>query len=80
MIQKIYLISFFNLYELFPDFVCANTARGLFNNLGVKNPVPNIFILRRLNSIQSVTVSSGLNFTSLLSSYDEICGKSSKYW
>ena len=80
LIQKIYLISFFNLYELYPDFVCANTARGLANNLGVKNPVPNIFLLRRLNSIFSVIAPSGLNFTSSLSSYDEIGDKSSKYW
>ena len=37
------LISFFNLYELFPAFICANNIGSLVNNLfGVKicNPFP----------------------------------------
>ena len=45
LIKKYSILSdfIFNLYELFPDFICANNVGGLVNNLfGVKivNPFP----------------------------------------
>ena len=43
------MISFFNLYELFPAFICANNIGSLINNL---------FGVKILNSFPSLTYSS----------------------
>ena len=62
---SICLISFFNLFELFQAFVCANNIGSLVNGLfGVKtfNPVPAFF--RGINFTLSAIVSCGSNFTS----------------
>ena len=37
------MVSFFNLYELFPAFICTNNAGSLVNNLfevKIFNPAP----------------------------------------
>ena len=65
LLQKICLISFFSMYELFPAFICANNTGSVDNNLlGVKifNPFP---------SFTSSSLSSGgmsSNFSSLSNS------------
>ena len=61
------LILFFNLYELFPAFICSNNIGSLVNKLlrvKVFNHILVIFIFWGFNFILSAIVSSCSNFTS----------------
>ena len=49
---SICLISFFNSYELFPVYICANNIRSLVNNM---------FGVKILNHVPSFTSSSLLS-------------------
>ena len=68
------------MFELFPNFICANNIGSLVNSLfGVKifNPVPVILLFQGFNFILSAIVSSGFNFTCSLPSSGGTDGKSS---
>ena len=70
------MISFFNLYELFPAFICAINIESIVNNLlGVKffNPVLVVFLFQGFNFTLSAIIFSGSSTSS--SSYVAISGK-----
>ena len=55
------LVSFFNLYELFPAFICTNNIGSLFNLCAIKffNTAPSLFLFWGFNFTLSEIVSSG---------------------
>ena len=72
---SIFLISFFNLFELFPAFISACEIGNLvISSSGVKIliPVPvfYLFLFRGINFTISAIVSSGVEFEDLLSSWN----------
>ena len=69
------MISFFNLYELFPAFICANNIASLVNNFfGVKIFNPFSFYTssaRSSGSISDKSTDSSLSFF-LAASFDSL--------
>ena len=71
---------FFNLYKLFPDFICTNNIGSQVKKIfGVKNckPVLVIFLFRGFGFTLSELVFSGSNVTSSSASSSGIGSKSS---
>ena len=81
---SISLISFFNLHELFPAFICAYNVESLVNSffgLNIFNPVPSLFLFWGFHSTLWAIFYSESNFTSSPPPSAGIGGKSpsSKY-